>query len=86
MNLKFKGGLAAMPQGLQSWFVVPHARGDEITVLAGHWSALGLHITPQFIGLDSGCVWGRELTALRLDDRAIFQVSSQEASSGGNEG
>ena len=86
MNLKFKGALAEMPQGLQPWFVVPHARSDETTVLAGHWSALGLHITPRFIGLDSGCVWGRELTALRLDDRAIFQVSSLEASSGGNEG
>jgi bis(5'-nucleosyl)-tetraphosphatase (symmetrical) len=85
MNLKFKSGLAEMPKDLQPWFTVPHTRGDEITTLAGHWSALGLHVTPSFIGLDSGCVWGRELTAMRLEDRAIFQVPSQGISAGGEE-
>jgi bis(5'-nucleosyl)-tetraphosphatase (symmetrical) len=85
LNLKFKSGLTEMPKGLQPWFALPHVRGDEITVLAGHWSALGLHVTPNFIGLDSGCVWGRELTAMRLEDRAIFQVASQEISAGGEE-
>lgn len=88
MNLKFKSGLAEMPKDLQPWFMVPHARGDDITVLAGHWSALGLHVaqnTPNFIGLDSGCVWGRELTAMRLEDREIFQVPSQEISTDGEE-
>lgn len=85
MDLKFKGGLADMPKALHPWFTLPHARGDDITVLAGHWSALGLHVTPTFVGLDSGCVWGRELTAMRLEDRAIFQVPSQEISAGGEE-
>lgn len=85
MNFKFKGGLAEMPEDLQPWFIAPHARGDEITVLAGHWSALGLYITPHFIGLDSGCVWGRELTALRLEDRTSFQVASVEIASRGGE-
>ncbi len=85
MNLKFKGALAEMPEGLQPWFIAPNARSDEITVLAGHWSALGLHMTPRFIGLDSGCIWGRELTALRLEDRSIFQVASREIAAGGGE-
>jgi len=85
MNLKFKAGLAEMPRELQPWFTQPHVRRDDITVLAGHWSALGLHVTPKFIGLDSGCVWGRELTALRLEDRVVFQVPSQEMSAGGEE-
>lgn len=88
MNLKFKSGLAEMPKDLQPWFTLPHVRhvhNGEITVLAGHWSALGLHVTPTFVGLDSGCVWGRELTALRLEDRAIFQVASQEIIAGGEE-
>ncbi len=85
LNLKFKSGLAEMPKGLQPWFTLPHVRSDEITVLAGHWSALGLHVTPNFIGLDSGCVWGRELTAMRLEDRTIFQMPSQEVSVGGEE-
>jgi bis(5'-nucleosyl)-tetraphosphatase (symmetrical) len=85
LNLKFKSGLAEMPKDLRPWFTVPHTRGDEITLLAGHWSALGLYVTPNFIGLDSGCVWGRELTALRLEDRAIFQVPSYEIAAGGEE-
>jgi bis(5'-nucleosyl)-tetraphosphatase (symmetrical) len=85
MNLKFKSGLADMPKDLQPWFTLPHQRDDDVAVLAGHWSALGLHITPNFIGLDSGCVWGRELTAMRLEDRAIFQVPSQEISAGSEE-
>ena len=78
MNLKFKGGLADMPSGLQPWFTAKNARRSATTLVAGHWSALGLHVTPHFIGLDSGCVWGRELTALRLEDRTVFQVTSAE--------
>jgi bis(5'-nucleosyl)-tetraphosphatase (symmetrical) len=85
MNLKFKGGLVEMPKDLQPWFTLPHQRDSDVTVLAGHWSALGLHVTPNFIGLDSGCVWGRELTAMRLEDRATFQMPSQEISAGGEE-
>jgi bis(5'-nucleosyl)-tetraphosphatase (symmetrical) len=85
MNLKFKSGLAEMPKDLQPWFTLPHRRDGDVAVLAGHWSALGLHVTPNFIGLDSGCVWGRELTAIRLEDRAIFQVPSQEIAAGGGE-
>lgn len=85
MNLKFKSGLAEMPKDLQPWFTLPHQRGGDVTVLAGHWSALGLHVTPNFIGLDSGCVWGRELTAMRLEDRVIFQMPSQEITAGGEE-
>ena len=85
MDLKFKGSLADMPSGLQPWFTAKNARGAATTLVAGHWSALGLHVTPNFIGLDSGCVWGRELTAIRLEDRAIFQMPSQEISTGGEE-
>ncbi len=80
LDLQFKGELAAMPPGLTPWFDVPSVRRANRTVIAGHWSALGLHQTENFVGLDTGCVWGRELTAFRLDDRKIFQVQSQEKS------
>jgi bis(5'-nucleosyl)-tetraphosphatase (symmetrical) len=47
-------------------------------VLFGHWAALGLHQGEDTIGLDTGCAWGRALTALRLDDRKIFQEPAVE--------
>ncbi|MBL8523763.1 MAG: symmetrical bis(5'-nucleosyl)-tetraphosphatase [Betaproteobacteria bacterium] len=78
IDLKFKGEPDKMPDSLRPWFESLHPSLTERTVIAGHWSALGLHITDNFIGLDSGCVWGRELTALRLEDRKIFQVVCAE--------
>ena len=78
INLEFKGELASLPAGLVPWFTRRHPSFADKTILAGHWSALGLQVTPNFIGLDSGCVWGRQLTACRLEDRAIGQVDCAE--------
>ena len=78
MQLKFKGEPDAIPAEYRPWFEVKTARISDHTIIAGHWSALGLRIGAQFIGLDSGCVWGQKLTALRLEDRTIFQVSCVE--------
>jgi bis(5'-nucleosyl)-tetraphosphatase (symmetrical) len=50
-------------------------------VIFGHWAALGLDIGPNHVGLDTGCVWGRSLTAIRLDDRMVFQVKAVESAS-----
>ena len=78
MQLKFKGEPDAIPAEYRPWFEVKTARIPDHTIIAGHWSALGLSIGAQFIGLDSGCVWGQKLTALRLEDRIIFQVPCAE--------
>ena len=78
INLEFKGELAALPSGLVPWFTKRHSSFADKTILTGHWSALGLYVTANFIGLDSGCVWGQQLTACRLEDRAIFQVECAE--------
>jgi len=51
-----------------------------VTVYFGHWASLGLYLGTNIIGLDSGCVWGRELTAMRLEDREIFQEPSEKGS------
>ena len=79
LELAFKAPLAEMPSTLVPWFSKRHPSFVDKTVLAGHWSALGLHVMPNFIGLDTGCAWGQQLTAVRLEDRAIFQVASVEA-------
>ena len=44
-------------------------------IVFGHWSQLGLVIRPGVIGLDSGCIWGGRLSALRLEDRTLYQVA-----------
>ena len=78
LNLEFKGELGTIPAGQHPWFMKRHPSTIDTTILAGHWSALGLHVTANFIGLDSGCAWGRQLSAVRLEDRAIFQVACAE--------
>lgn len=78
INLDYKGELATIPRGTVPWFAKRHPSTVHKTVIAGHWSALGLHVTPNFVGLDTGCAWGQQLTAMRLEDRAIFQVDCAE--------
>lgn len=61
--------------GLVPWFDVPGRKLDDHTVVFGHWSTLGLMIRPDAICLDTGCVWGRQLTALRMHDHRLVQVA-----------
>jgi bis(5'-nucleosyl)-tetraphosphatase (symmetrical) len=76
--LGYKGTLDAMPSTLTPWFRYPSVRRAKRTVIGGHWSAIGLHQESRFIGLDSGCIWGGALTALRLEDGKIFQEPCRE--------
>jgi bis(5'-nucleosyl)-tetraphosphatase (symmetrical) len=70
----FSGPPEEAPVGFAPWFRVADRRNTNATIITGHWAALGLHIEPNLLAIDSGCVWGRQLTAVRLDDRAVFQV------------
>lgn len=74
MNFVHKGLEKDIPQGYVAWFEAPGRASREATILCGHWSALGLKITDNVLALDTGCLWGGSLTAVRLDDRKIFQV------------
>lgn len=69
----YNGPPAGAPTGFFPWFEIAGRRSLDHTVIFGHWAALGLHLDERVIGLDSGCVWGGELTAIRLEDRALFQ-------------
>ncbi len=61
------------PAGYAPWFSFP--RADNVTILFGHWAAIAGDTGVTFArALDTGCVWGRELTALRLEDNAIFSI------------
>jgi bis(5'-nucleosyl)-tetraphosphatase (symmetrical) len=69
----FAGPPDEAPAGARPWFVMPGRRSADHTVVFGHWAALGLHLAPGVVGLDSGCVWGGALSAVRLPDLAVFQ-------------
>lgn len=73
MEFAHSGGPEQAPPGYLPWFDVPGRKTAEDTVVFGHWSALGILQRPGLIGLDSGCIWGGQLTAVCLDDRSLLQ-------------
>ena len=75
MLLKDREVSAAPADEKMPWFAVPGRATASIDVAFGHWSARGLLLEPRLIGLDSGCVWGGKLSAVRVKDRALFQVT-----------
>ena len=74
MEFRAKGKLSNAPAGYMPWFDVPGRQSADSVLVTGHWSALGLRLSENLLALDSGCLWGGHLTALRLEDRAVFQV------------
>jgi len=82
-SLEFKGkeGAAGAPPGHMPWFEAPHRKTQGVPIAFGHWSALGLVDRPDLLALDTGCVWGGQLTAVRIDGgrREFTQVQCQGA-------
>ncbi len=75
----FDGPPAKAPPGRVPWFQFPDPAWVTHTIVFGHWAALGLNRGPHHLALDTGCVWGNALTAVRLDDRMVFQVKAVES-------
>jgi bis(5'-nucleosyl)-tetraphosphatase (symmetrical) len=75
MEFHAKGAPASAPRGCRPWFDAPGRRSVDATLVTGHWSALGLRVAPNLLALDTGCVWGGQLSAVRLPDRQVFQVA-----------
>ncbi|MBH0199078.1 MAG: symmetrical bis(5'-nucleosyl)-tetraphosphatase [Nitrospira sp.] len=75
----FSGPPENSPAGHMPWFRTPDRRSADAIIITGHWAALGLQLEDNHFAIDSGCVWGRQLTAVRLEDRAVFQVEYSES-------
>lgn len=71
MDFRQKG--VTPPPGYFAWFEARQRRAEP-AIVCGHWSTLGVKLTEQLVALDSGCVWGGRLSAVRLEDRAFFDV------------
>lgn len=78
MNFSHKMGLAGAPAGHLPWYEVPARASRGTPILFGHWAALGLLQREDVVCLDTGCVWGRALSALRLEDGRLFQLDCPE--------
>jgi len=81
LELKSKEGSARAPEGLVPWFDAPGRQTVGVPIAFGHWSTLGLVERPDLLGLDTGCVWGGQLTAVRVDGgrRELIQVDCPQA-------
>lgn len=88
LDFKTKEGLGTAPEGFMPWFDVPQRRTAGQPIAFGHWSTLGLVQRPDLLALDTGCVWGGELTAARVADgevQEIIQVTCVQARKPGAE-
>jgi bis(5'-nucleosyl)-tetraphosphatase (symmetrical) len=81
MEFASKEGSGGAPEGHMPWFDVPGRRTEGVPVAFGHWSTLGLINRDDLLSLDTGCVWGGHLTAVRLTDtgREVIQIPCPQA-------
>jgi bis(5'-nucleosyl)-tetraphosphatase (symmetrical) len=88
MDLKASGGLGDAPPGYLPWFDVPGRKSAGTTIAFGHWSQLGFLQRPDIVSLDTGCVWGGCLSALKLSADAarheLIQVKCEQAQKPGD--
>lgn len=83
MDLRASGRPDQPPPGMLPWFDVPGRRTADATIAFGHWSTLGHLRRPDIIAMDTGCVWGGCLSALRLDPQGgaheLIQVRCEQS-------
>jgi len=74
----FAGAPDEAPKGQLPWYAVPGRKNTEHTIVFGHWAAHGLRIMDRLVATDSGCVWGGELSAVRLPGFATFSEPARD--------
>jgi bis(5'-nucleosyl)-tetraphosphatase (symmetrical) len=85
LDFKAKDGSDSAPPGHTPWFEAPRRCTAGVPIAFGHWSTLGLRNQPDLLALDTGCVWGGALTAVRVDGgrREVSQVRCDQAQAPG---
>jgi bis(5'-nucleosyl)-tetraphosphatase (symmetrical) len=81
LTFDYHGSLDDLPEERVPWWRVQGRRSSSHRIFCGHWAAIGFHEEPTIVALDSGCVWGRSLTAYRIEDGAFFQAPAVPSSS-----
>ncbi len=75
---EFAGPPEKAPKGCVPWFDAPGRRSAATEIVFGHWAAVGFRRGANYLALDSGCAWGGQLTAVRLEDGERVQVGNAE--------
>ena len=75
LNLKQKGAIGSQPDKLVPWFQAPDRQSADQRLIFGHWSQLGFYQGDNVICLDSGCLWGGQLTAMELETGTVHSLS-----------
>lgn len=87
MEFASNGGPSSAPAGYLPWFDAPDRQTANVTLVFGHWAALGLMLRDNLVALDSGCVWGNRLSAVRLAadpaERTVTQVECRGCTEAG---
>lgn len=83
MDFEEKGAPGNQPDHLHPWYEIKNRKSTDLKIIFGHWSTHKLadksiagqsNATQNVFPIDTGCLWGGELTAFRLDDQRLFQL------------
>lgn len=77
LQSRYHGQLEHAPADTHAWFDAPGRRWTDRRVAFGHWAALGVMVRDDVVGTDGGCVWGRQLCAVRAEDGLVIRVKSE---------
>lgn len=75
LDFENSGEIGSQSKNLLPWFEIKNRKTAEVKLVFGHWAALGFYAGNNCYAIDTGCVWGRELTALRLDNGLFERFS-----------
>lgn len=79
LELNAKSFPSDAPKGFRPWYAINNPQLQDEKIIFGHWAALqGKTQNPNFFAIDTGCVWGEKLTALRLEDEQLFSCDAVE--------
>lgn len=80
MDFIHNGPPGSQPKNLMPWFEAPKRKNASMRIVFGHWSSLGYYEGSNCYGIDTGCLWGGQLTALKLGEQVErFSVDCPEA-------
>lgn len=68
LDFDHNGPPGTQPKHLMPWFEAPNRKNSELRIICGHWSSLGYFEGSNCYAIDTGCLWGGQLTALKLGD------------------